>query len=118
MLLNDLISAARGKQPVDILLKNTKVVNLLSGDIIPADIAIYRGKIVGFGEYPAKKIVDVKGLYVAPGLIDGHVHLESSMLNPADFARAVVPVGTTTVIADPHEIVNVMGLAGLQYMLD
>ncbi|MBU4444188.1 adenine deaminase [bacterium] len=118
MLLNELISAARGEQPVDIQLKNTRVINLLSGDIIPADIAIYRGKIVGFGEYPAKKIVDVKGLFAAPGLIDGHVHLESSMLNPADFARAVVPVGTTTVIADPHEIVNVMGLAGLQYMLD
>jgi adenine deaminase len=118
MSFSELISAARGKQSVDIQLKNTKVINLLSGDIIPADIAIYHGKIVGFGEYPAKKIVDVKGLYVAPGLIDGHVHLESSMLNPADFTRAVVPVGTTTVIADPHEIVNVMGLAGLQYMLD
>jgi len=118
MLINGIISAARGERPVDILLKNTTVVNLLSGDIIQTNIAIYRGKIVGFGDYSAKQTIDVKGLYAAPGLIDGHVHLESSMLSPVEFSKAVIPMGTTTVIADPHEIVNVLGLAGLQYMLD
>jgi adenine deaminase len=118
MLINGIISAARGERLVDILLKNTTVVNLLSGDIIQTNIAIYRGKIVGFGDYLAKQTIDVKGLYAAPGLIDGHVHLESSMLSPVEFSKAVIPMGTTTVIADPHEIVNVLGLAGLQYMLD
>lgn len=118
MLINGIIPAARGERPVDILLKNTTVVNLLSGDIVQTNIAIYRGKIVGFGDYSAKQTIDVKGLYAAPGLIDGHVHLESSMLSPVEFSKAVIPMGTTTVIADPHEIVNVLGLAGLQYMLD
>jgi len=118
MLINGIISAARGERPVDILLKNATVVNLLSGDIIQTDIAIYRDKIVGFGDYSAKQTIDVKGLYAAPGLIDGHVHLESSMLSPVEFIKAVIPMGTTTVIADPHAIVNVLGPAGLQYMLD
>jgi adenine deaminase len=116
--LQELITAARGEITVDLLLKNCKVVNLLSAEIVPTDIAIHDGKIVGFGDYAAKETIDLKGLYAAPGLIDGHVHLESSMLSPLEFAKAVVPFGTTTVVADPHEIVNVMGLAGLQYILE
>jgi adenine deaminase len=116
--LQEIIAAARGEIPVELLLKNCQVVNLLSAEIMPTDIAVHGGKIVGFGDYAAEETIDLKGLYAAPGLIDGHVHLESSMLSPLEFIKAVIPFGTTTVIADPHEIVNVMGLAGLEYILD
>ncbi len=118
MNLPELIAAARGEITVDLLLKNCQTVNLLSAEIVSTDIAVHEGKIIGFGDYAAKETIDLQGLYAAPGLIDGHVHLESSMLSPLEFAKAVVPFGTTTVIADPHEIVNVMGLAGLQYILE
>ena len=117
MSIDTIISAARGNIPVDTLFKDVHLVNLLSAEIIKTNVAVFNGKIAGFGDYDADVIIDGKGLYLAPGLIDGHVHLESSMLSPEEFARAVVPMGTTAVIADPHEIVNVMGLAGLQYML-
>jgi len=118
MSVDTIISAARGNIPVDTLFKDVQLVNLLSAEIVRTNVAVFNGKIVGFGDYDADVIIDGKGLYLAPGLIDGHVHLESSMLSPEEFARAVVPMGTTAVIADPHEIVNVMGLVGLQYMLD
>ncbi len=118
MINQSIISAARGEIPVDLLIKNVRLVNLLSAEITESDIAIHDTKIVGFGDYNAVLTVDAKGCFVAPGLIDGHVHLESSMLSPGEFARAVVPMGTTTVVADPHEIANVMGTAGLQFMLD
>jgi len=118
MRIDTIISAARGNIPVDILFKDVQLVNLLSAEITRTNVAVFGGKIVGFGDYDAEKTIDAKGLYLAPGLIDGHVHLESSMLSPEEFACAVVPMGTTTVIADPHEIVNVMGMEGLQYMLE
>lgn len=118
MTIDRIIAAARGNIHVDTLIKNVQLVNLLSAEIVKTSVAVFDGKIVGFGEYEAENMVDGQGLYLAPGLIDGHVHLESSMLSPEEFARAVVPMGTTTVVADPHEIVNVMGMAGLRYMLD
>ncbi|MFA7711669.1 MAG: adenine deaminase, partial [Candidatus Neomarinimicrobiota bacterium] len=100
-----------------LLITNIKLVNLLSAEIYPTSVAVYAGKIAGFGEYEAREVIDGQGNYLAAGLIEGHVHIESSMLTPREFAMAVVPHGTTTVIADPHEIINVMGMAGLQYML-
>ena len=118
MTLEATITVARGEEPADLLLKNAQLVNVLSGEIHPADIGIYEGSVVGFGEYQASQVVDLGGRFVCPGLMDAHVHLESSMLQPAEFARAVVPRGTTTVICDPHEIANVLGFDGVQYILD
>ena len=118
MTLEATIAVARGEEPADLLLKNAQLVNVLSGEIHAADIAIYDGKVVGLGEYSASQTVDLKGKFVCPGFMDAHVHLESSMVQPAEFARAVVPLGTTSVICDPHEIANVQGLDGVQYILD
>ncbi|MGV8146158.1 MAG: adenine deaminase [Alkaliphilus sp.] len=112
------IDIAAGRKQADLVLKNCKVVNVFSSEIIEGDIAINRGTIIGVGEYEGKKEIDIKGKYVAPGLIDAHVHIESSLVSPCQFAKAVVPKGTTTVIADPHEIANVSGLSGLGYMLN
>lgn len=112
------IEVALGKQPVDLLLKNGSLVNVFAGCIHPASVAIHEGLVVGFGDYEAVRTVDLGGRYIAPGFIDGHLHLESSMLSIPEFARNVVPLGTTTVVADPHEIGNVLGLPGIRYMLD
>ncbi|HFD38309.1 MAG TPA: adenine deaminase, partial [Anaerolineae bacterium] len=117
MTLETLIAVARGDQPADLLLQNARLVNVLSGEIHPADIAIHDGWVVGWGDYRAQREVDLGGRYVCPGLIDAHMHLESSMVQPAEFARAVVPHGTTAVICDPHEIANVLGLDGVRYIL-
>ncbi|MEF3279578.1 MAG: adenine deaminase [Elusimicrobiota bacterium] len=111
------IDISLNKTKIDLLIKNAKLINTFSGDIYKTDIAIHNGKIVGFGDYSAKNIVDVKGMYVAPGFIDGHVHIESSMVKIPEFARVVLPCGTTTVIIDPHEIANVLGIEGIKYML-
>ena len=118
MTLESLIAVARGEEPADLWLKNARLVNVLSGEIHPADIAIYDGRVVGLGQYEARQVVDLEGDFVCPGLIDAHVHLESSMVQPAEFARAVLPHGTTAVACDPHEIANVLGLAGVHYILD
>lgn len=118
MTLETLIAVARGERPVDLLLKNVQLVNVFSGEIHPADVAIYDGRIVGWGDYPARQVVDLAGKFICPGFMDAHVHLESSMVQPAEFARAVVPRGTTSVFCDPHEIANVLGLAGVRYILD
>ena len=119
MSLETFIAAARGEEPADLFLKNAQLVNVLSGEIHPADIAIYDGKVLGFGDYKqARQIVDLAGKYVCPGFMDAHVHLESAMVQPSEFARAVVPHGTTAVFCDPHEIANVSGLAGVRYILD
>jgi adenine deaminase len=117
MNLAETIKAAHGEKPVDLLLTNTQIVNVFAGEIVSDAIAISDGEIVGFGPYEAKNVVDLKGRYVAPGLIDGHVHIESSMTCISEFARAVVVHGTTTVAADPHEIANVLGSKGIEYML-
>jgi adenine deaminase len=116
-LTQKLISAARGDTPVDLLLCNARLVNVHLGVVEPADIAVAEGTVIGFGSRPARERVDLNGRLVAPGLIDSHVHLESAMVAPSEFARAVVPRGTTAVVADPHEIANVLGTAGIEYML-
>ncbi|PIS29798.1 MAG: adenine deaminase [Candidatus Marinimicrobia bacterium CG08_land_8_20_14_0_20_45_22] len=118
MFTEQLIRAARGEVQIDLLLKNARIVNLISGEIYKTDIGIFDGRIVGFGDYLSEKIIDLDGQYIAPGLIDGHVHIESSLLSPAEFARTVLPFGTTTVVADPHEIANVLGSEGIQLMID
>lgn len=118
MELAQIIKIARGDEPADTILKNCKVINVFSGEIIETHIAIVHSRIAGLGNYQAHETIDLEGRYVAPGLIDSHVHIESAMVPPPEFARAVVPRGTTTVVTDPHEIANVLGLDGIRYMLD
>ena len=108
---------ARGEQKASLVLKNGRIINVYSGEIEELDIAIEDGKIIGIGTYNGIKEIDLKKMYVAPGLIDGHVHIESSMLTPPQFAKIVLPKGTTTIIADPHEIANVSGVPGIEFML-
>jgi adenine deaminase len=116
--LEELIAAARGEIEVDLLLAGANVANLLSGEVHRADVAIHRGHITGFDSSSARQVLDLEGKVLAPGFIDGHVHIESGMVTVPEYARAVVPRGTTTVVADPHEIANVWGEAGIRYMLD
>src|SRR4030043_2086454 len=116
--LKERIRVASGDGLVDLLIKNGRVVDVFSGEIEKKDVAIYGGTIVGFGDYEARKTIDVKGDFLFPGLIDGHVHIESSMVTISEFARAVLPNGTTTVVIDPHEIANVMGLDGIRFMAE
>ena len=119
MELNQVIKIARGDEPADLLLKGGQIVNVFSGEVHDADVAIADGKIVAVGSgYTAKETIDVTGQVIAPGFIDAHVHIESSLVPPPQFARAVVPRGTTTVITDPHEIANVLGLEGIRFMFD
>lgn len=114
-----LISVARGDSPADLLFKNGRVVNVFTGEIEETDIAVAGSMIAGLGAgYEAEKALDLQGRYVVPGFIDAHVHIESSLSTPREFARAVVPRGTTTVVSDPHEIANVHGLDGIRYMLE
>ena len=117
MTLDEIIKAARGEKEADILLTNVRIIDVFSGEIVDGDIAIASGYIVGFGSYPAKRIVDMENRFVSPGFIDAHVHIESSMTCITEFARAIIPFGTTTVFADPHEIANVLGADGINYML-
>ncbi len=119
MDLSHLLTVARGDAPADLVLRNGRVVNVFTGEIVEADVAIAGDTIVGLGAgYEGRETVDLQGRYLCPGLIDAHVHIESSMVTPPQFARAVVPRGTTSVVCDPHEIANVAGLAGIRYMLD
>ena len=118
MELAQIIRVARGDEPADTLLKNCKIINVFTSEIIEANLAIVHSRIVGLGDYEAHQTVDLEGRYVAPGLIDSHVHIESAMVPPPEFARAVMPRGTTTVVTDPHEIANVLGLEGIRYMLE
>jgi adenine deaminase len=115
--LGDVIRVARGKVPCDLVLKGGTLINVLSGEMYEADVGVYDGQIVGIGSYRGREEVDVTGKHLSPGFIDGHVHIESSMVQVREFARAVVPLGTTSVVIDPHEIANVFGLEGIQYML-
>lgn len=112
------IQAARGEIAPDLVLKGGRVINLFSCEILETDVAIYDGVIVGLGHYDGPQVIDVRGRYVCPGFIDGHVHIESSMLSPQELSKAMLPMGTTTIVADPHEIANVMGEKGIRYILD
>ena len=111
------LAAARGDVPADLLIRNARVVNVLSGEIHMADVAVTDGVFVGFAGTEAATVIDADGRYLCPGLIDGHIHIESTLLSPPVFARAVAPHGTCAVVSDPHEIANVLGLAGIEYML-
>ena len=112
------LSVARGEQPVELLFKNAQLVNVFSGEIHDADVAEDDGRVVGFGDYDAKKIIDLEGAYLAPSLIDGHFHVESTMVTIPEFARAVVPHGTGAMVIDPHEYANVLGMDGIRYVLE
>lgn len=116
-MLDELIEVAAGRKKADLVLKNARYADVFCGDIKRGDIAICGDKIAGVGSYSGKTEIDCSNVYILPAYVDGHVHIESSKLSPEEFASLVVPRGTTTVIADPHEIVNVCGEAGLDYML-
>lgn len=112
-----LIAVAAGREKADLVLKNAKYLNVFSNEFLCGDIAVANGLIAGVGKYDGKTEIDVSGKLVLPGFIDAHIHLESSMVTPVEFAKAVVAHGTTTVITDPHEITNVMGIDGVEYMI-
>ena len=117
MALENIIKTAKGEEKADLVIKNAQIVNVLSEEIYKADVAIKDGIIAGIGSgYVGEKEIDAAGKYISPSFIDGHVHIESSMLLPSEFAKMVVPSGTTTVVADPHEISNVIGLHGISFM--
>ncbi len=116
--LENKIKTARGEGRADLLLKNANLINVLSGEIYPADVAIYGDTVVGIGHYEAEREMNLGGKFVCPGFIDAHVHIESSMVTPPEYAKAVVPRGTTSVISDPHEIANVMGVEGITLMAE
>jgi len=119
MSLRELISVARGEAPADLLLKNARIVNTFVGEIEQGDVAIYGDRIAGVGDYDeAKEVFDLQGAFLAPGLINGHTHIESSMLHPARYAQAVVPRGTLAVVTDLHEIANVCGSEGIRFVTD
>ncbi|MDD4323596.1 MAG: adenine deaminase [Eubacteriales bacterium] len=115
--LKKIIDVAMGRVPADLVLKNASVIDIFNDGIIKADIAISDEWIAGIGSYEGEKEIDASDLYASPGLIDSHIHIESSYLTPEEFGRLVVPHGTTTLIADPHEIVNVNGFAAMEYMI-
>jgi len=118
MDLSEMIRVARGEVTADILLKNARIINVFSGEIHEGHVAIANSQIVGIGNYQARQEIDLAGHYLCPGFIDAHVHIESSMVTIPQFTRAVLPRGTTSVVADPHEIANVLGLDGIRYMLE
>ncbi len=116
-----LIDVAMGRKPADVVFTNGRIVNVFTREIVGGEIAVAGGVIAAIGDsgtYRGNKTVDLEGKTVIPGLIDSHVHIESSLLSPEQFARLVVPRGTTTVVADPHEIANVAGIDGIRYMID
>ncbi len=116
-ILKRKIEVASGKKRCELVFRNAKIVDVLSHEIIEGSIGVDKGRVVGIGPYEGDKEIDVKGKYLMPGLIDSHVHIESSLAPAGAFARAVIPHGTTTVIADPHEIANVKGVEGIQFMI-
>ena len=116
--LKKLIDVAAGRVPADVVIKNCRVVDVYSGTIREGDIALCDGKIAGVGSYEGLEVVDAEGRYAAPGFIDSHIHIESSYVTPEQISRLLVPHGAATIIADPHEIVNVCGIKGLDYMMD
>lgn len=119
MSLERLISVAKGEAPADLLLTNARIINTFTAEIEKGNVAISQGHIAGIGDYrQAKQTIDLKGKYLAPGLINGHIHIESSMLHIAEYAKAVVPRGTSAIVTDLHEVANVAGLRGIRYLMD
>ncbi|MBN1966861.1 MAG: adenine deaminase, partial [Anaerolineae bacterium] len=119
MDLADLVAVARGDQPADLILRNARLVNVFNGEIEATEIVIKRSRVVALGEgYAGEAVVDLAGRFVCPGFIDAHVHIESSLCTPPEFFRAVLAHGVTSVVTDPHEIANVLGLEGVRFMLD
>lgn len=117
--LGEILDVARDVKRGELLLKNARVVNVFNETVEKADVVVHKGIIAGVGDYSeADEVVDLKGAYLAPGFMDAHVHIESSMSIPSEFARAVLPRGTTAVMADPHEIANVAGIRGIKFMLE
>src|SRR3990172_1821714 len=117
--MEKLIAVARGDAPADLLLANAHIVNVFTGEIEEGDVALYGEHIAGIGTgYSAERTVDLQGKYLAPGMINGHTHIESSLLHVPQYARAVVPRGTTSAITDLHEVANVSGLMGIRYLMD
>src|SRR3954471_15486716 len=118
-VLPNLLSVARGDSPADLVLRGGRVVNVFTGEIEDADVAIAGEVIAGVGRgYKGRQTIDLRGAYIAPGLIDAHVHIESSLCVPAQFATAVLPRGVTAVVTDPHEIANVAGVEGVRFMAE
>src|SRR5436190_5643943 len=112
------LSVARGEQPTELLFKNVRLVNVLSGEIHPAHVAVDDGRVVGLGDYDAEQVIDLEGRFLAPSFIDGHFHVESAMLTLPELCRAIVPHGTGAMVIDPHEYANVLGLDGIRYVLE
>jgi len=113
-----LVEVAAGREKADLVVKGGKVLSVFTGEVFEADVAVAGGYIAGVGEYDGESVLDASGGVVIPGLIDAHMHLESTLLRPEEFARAVLPHGTTAVVADPHEIANVLGMRGVEYLLE
>ncbi|HSH36524.1 adenine deaminase [Schnuerera sp.] len=117
-MIKKMIKIAKGDEKAQLVFKNANIINVFTNEIIAGDVAVYNGRIVGIGQYKGEKEIDLKGKFLSPAFIDGHVHIESSMVTPSQFAKAIVPSGVTTIIADPHEIANVKGLDGIRYILE
>ena len=114
----ELIAVARGDAPPDLVIEGAHVFSVFTREWLELDVAVFGGRIAGLGAYDGGERVDGRGQYLVPGFLDAHVHIESSKLTPAEFARAVVPHGTTAVISDPHEVANVLGREGVEWMLE
>jgi len=115
---NHLLAAARGQEPADLVVRNCRLVNVLSDEIYPADVAVKDGVVIGFGEYETREILDAEGRHLCPGLIEGHMHIESTLLDPVRFARLAAAHGKAVVVCDPHELANVMELDGIRWLLE
>lgn len=116
--MKEKIKIAKGQVKAELVLKNANIINVFTNEINKGDVAIEKGRIIGIGEYEGKKEIDLQGKYLSPGFIDSHVHIESSMVSPGQFEKAILPRGVTSIIADPHEIANVKGIEGIEYILE
>src|SRR5579875_2819633 len=111
-------AVARGDEPADLVISGGRVLSVFTGEVFTANIAIADGHVVGVGDYDGPNVFDASGKYLVPGFVDAHCHIESSKLNVDEFARAILPRGTTAVVVDPHELANVLGIRGIEYVLD
>jgi len=112
------LAVARGDEPADLVVRGGRVLSVFTREWLDVDVAVVDGWIAGFGEYDGREVVDASGRHVVPGFIDAHMHLESTKLLPDEFARLVLPLGTTAVVLDPHELANVLGTDGVHWLLD